>query len=562
MKDGVPKGEWRENAFAAAVLVLAVLFLALWVHPQYDADAFDYAAQAYSFLQHPGLNETRGILEFGHLLWRPLAVVATMIAHTVTERLMHLEPSLAPLAALMALSTIFTWFAALLLYRIARVLAGSAAAAAAVALLFLTANAVLLHMRSGFAYVPGVAFDLLAVSLMVAPPSWLVPRLRLRALFAGCALAVSICLWTPELFAVAGLIALAFLWEKDRRFAVEAALWMALAVGGTFAAAILINRFYSWREIADWIRNSSHGVAQTHKVLRLATGLPRSLIAIQDEALLLKRLYFHDPYAPVTGMRILTGAAWKPPLFALAMGALAWTLVKTEEGRRLLIANLCGWIPLIIFAVTVFESGAPERFSPAFALLFPAVAYAAKSLSWRSAAHWVLGIFLAAMVVVNLSSTSAAVWEARDRTSLERLEAYHRVWRPADVLVLLSPRDPIWRFHRVYPFHPLSRAPFRFADAFEPANVHTPLFRQEFARAALAAWQNGGEVWITRRVMAERPQPEWEWVEGDNGARWQELSAYYRQFATDAAIGGDDGFVRVAESPEDRLLLASYISSR
>jgi hypothetical protein len=561
VKGSLEQRRW-ENTIACTILSVAVVLLAVWTHPQYDADAFDYAAQAYAFLQHPGLAETRGILEFGHLLWRPLAIVATVLARPVTEGWMHLEPSLAPLATLMALSTIFTWFAALLLYRIARVLAGSAPAAAAVALLFLTANAVLLYMRSGFAYMPGVALDLLAVSLVVAPLSWLAPRLRSRAFFAGCALAASICLWTPGLFAIVGLIALAFLWEKNRRFAVEMAFWMALLAGGTFAAAILINRFYSWQEIADWIRNSSHGVAQTQKLLRLATGLPRSLIAIQDEALLLKRLYFQDPYAPVTWMRVLTLAAWKPPLFALGMGALGWILAKTGTGRRLLIANLCAWIPLIVFAVTVFESGAPERFSPAFALLFPALAYAARSLSWRSAAHWMLGIFFAAMVVVNLSSTSTAAWKARDRAALERLEAYHRVWRPADVLVLLSPRDPIWRFHRVYPFHPLSRVPFRLADAFEPANVETPLFRQEFARQVLAAWQDGGEVWLTRRVMAERPQPEWEWVEGDNGARWQELSAYYRRFATDAEAGGEDGFLRVAASPANRLLLAPYISSR
>lgn len=559
---GSLKGRRWENAIAYVVLSVAVVLLAVSTHPQYDADAFDYAAQARAFLEHPGLTETRGILEFGHLLWRPLAVVATILARPVIEGWMHLEPGLPPLAALMALSTIFTWFAALLLYRIARVLAGSALAAVAVALLFLTANAVLLYMRSGFSYVPGVAFDLLAVSLVVAPPCRLALRFGLRPFFAGCALAASICLWTPGLFAVAGPITLAFLWEKDRRFAVQAGLWTALLTGGTFAAAIMINQFHSWREVADWIRNSSHGVAQTQKVLRLATGLPRSLIAIQDEALLLKRLYLHDPYAPVTWMRVFTGAAWKPPLFALAMGALGWILAKTGTGRRLLIANLCAWIPLIVFAVTVFESGAAERFSPAFALLFPAVAYAARSLSWRSVAHWVLGIFFAAMVVVNLSSTSAAAWEARDRAALGRLEAYHRVWRLASVLVLLSPRDPIWRFHRVYPFHPLSLVPFRFADAFEPANVHTLLFRQEFARQALSAWQDGGEVWITRRVMAERPKPEWEWVEGDNGARWQELSAYYRQFATDAETRGDDGFLRVAASPANRLLLAPYISSR
>jgi hypothetical protein len=555
----LPKRPRWENAVACGVLTLAVLFLALWTRPQYDADALDYAAQAYAFLEHPGLAETRGILEFGHLLWRPLAVVATVLSRPLTVGWIHLEPHLAPLAALMALSVLFTWLGALLLYRIARVLSGSPSAGIAVVLLFLTANGVVLYIRSGFAYVPCIALELMAANLLVAPPSWLAVRHRLRALLAGSALAASICVWTPGLFALPGLLVWAFLLERDRAFGIETVLWTVLLTGWAFAAAILVSRFGSWRQISEWINQSSHEWAQTQKLARLATGLPRSLIAIQDEALLLKRLYFHDPYAPVSWMRILTGAAWKPPLFALAMGALGWILAKTAEGRRLLIANLCGWIPLIVFAVAVFEPGSPSRFCPAFALLFPALAYAARSISWRSAAHWVLALFFVAMVAVNLSYTSPVAWQARDRATLQRLEAYHRVWQPASVLVLLSPRDPIWIFHRVYPFHPLGRIPFRFADAFEPANAHTPVFRQDFARQVLETWRAGGEVWISRRVMAERPQPEWEWVEGDSSAHWRDLSAYYRQFATDAETGGEDGFLRVSASPENQLRVSAAI---
>jgi hypothetical protein len=88
-------------------------------------------------------------------------------------------------------------------------------------------------------------------------------------------------------------------------------------------------------------------------------------------------------------------------------------------------------------------------------------------------------------------------------------------------------------------------------------------FRQVCAAEVANAWQHGGDVWISRRLIAERPLPEWDWVEGDTaGVGWRDLSGYYRQFATDAETGGADGFLRIAADPENRLLLASYISSR
>lgn len=561
--------ERRKGWIAYAVLIPTFCLLPIWLHPQYENDPLDYTHQVFAFLQRPGLAETRGILEFGHLIWRPAAVASTLLAGPAISRLMNVEPGLAPLVALTVLNAIFTFLAVLLVYRIARSLADSVLFGVLVALSFLMSNAVLTYMRSGFAYLPGVAMQLLAVSVIVAQPRRHLPT-PLRSFILGCALAASICLWTPNLVAIPGLIALAVLWreggshaeaprETRLRFALQSALWMAAVTGVAFGGAILLNQFRSWHEISDWIRNSSHEWAQTQRLVRLVTGLPRGFIAIRDESLMLKRLYFHDPYAPVVWTRVLIAIAWKPPLFAVAMAALGWILAKTAAGRRLVIAILCSWIPLIVFAVALFEPGSPERFLPGFALLFAGIAYAARAVSWRDRAAWTLGVFLLAMAAVNISSMTAAAREARDQNGVQRLEAFHKVWRSETLLVLLSPSDPIWKFRRVYPFHPLSRIPFRFDDAYEPARLRAPIFRQEFALKALSAWQRGGEVWISRRLVAERPQPDWGWVEGDNpGVRWLELSGFYQPLETDAEAGGEDGFLRVAANEANRLLLGPY----
>jgi hypothetical protein len=158
------------------------------------------------------------------------------------------------------------------------------------------------------------------------------------------------------------------------------------------------------------------------------------------------------------------------------------------------------------------------------------------------------------MVALNLSSVAPAARKARDRNAMARLEAYSQVRKPNDVLVLLDFRDPIFRFQNADPFHPFSQAVFRVLDAIEPGTLRGQRFRQVFAIEADSAWQHGGDVWISRRLIAERPLPDWDWVEGDTpDVGWQDLSGYYRQFATDAETGGRDGFLRIAASPENRL---------
>jgi hypothetical protein len=572
----------RSQAFSYAALTLTFSLFLFWIRPQYGGDPAGYARHAYLFLTHPGLEATRGLLEFGHLLWRPAAVGVTVLCGTVISAWTHAGPPLVPLAALIALNAILSWLAFLLIYKIGRRLSGPLAGWI-VALLFLTSNAVLTYLRSGYSYLPGLAMQIVAVSIVLATPASArlglravsslglraVSSLGLRAFWLGCALAASFCLWVPYVVTVPGVIVLALLWEKGglarterRRLAMLAALWLAAISALLFGGAILLNRFQSPHQIADWIRDSSHEWAQTRRLARLVTGLPRSLLALQDETVMLKRLYLHDPYAPVTWKAILAAVAWKPPLFALAMGALGWLLAKTEEGRRLLIANLCAWIPLIVFAVTVFEPGSPSRFLPGFALLFTGLAYAAGRLSWRQApariVSVILSVFFAAMLVLNVSSVSPAARQARDRNALARLEAYNRVRKPNDVLFLLGFKDSIFRFQNADPFHPFSQADFRVLDAMEPGTLRGLHFRQVFADEAGKAWQHGGDVWISRRLVAERPLPEWDWVEGDTpGVGWKDLSAYYRQFATDAETGGADGFLRIAASPENRVRVSA-----
>ncbi len=534
------------RAVAPLLLCLSFGLLALWIHPEYPGDPIIYGSQAWSFLQHPGRAETRGIWEFGHLVWRPLAVALTPPLAPLLARLRGLDPELAPLAVLKSLSFLFTLVTALLGYRTARALSHSTAVGFAVGLALLASYPMLLYEKTGCTYSAGAAMQFLAVTLIVAPPAKPLPG-WLRAGAIGGAVAASICIWVPFVVSAPGILAFAAVWCRDRglRLAVHSAVWAFAFTALAFVFAIWVNGFRSVPELAQWVRASSHSVQQNRRILRLATGLPRSLIELQGEALPLKRFAFHDPYAPVTLPGVLLAVALKPLFFLAAMAALGWILARTPEGRRLLFGVLCCWIPAILFSVLVFEPSEPERGVPAYALLFAALGYAGGRLSKRDPAAWVLAAFFVFMAGANAVALSPAAG-ARIQSAAPRLEAYRSVWRPNSSLVLLSHLDPVMQFWASRPFDPLNRIPFRFLEAVAFETSGASRYREQFANETLQAWQNGGDMWISRRLLAARPEPQWGWVEGDDpSVRWADVSAFFRQFSTDAFVGGEDGFLRI-----------------
>jgi hypothetical protein len=560
--------KWKSGA-AYALLTVAFLLTLGWIQPEYGADPLTYAGQAFDFLQHEGLAQTRAVLEFGHLIWRPVAVAATALSPQWAIHFAGIGPQLVPLAWLIAIGALFALAGLLLVYRTARVLSGSVAAGAVVALLFLTTNPMLTYMRSGYPYLPGAAMQILTISVIVRPPAGC-KRIWLQAFIIGCALAASVCFWAPYVVSVPGIVIFAFLWGQDGgslrrdrvRLTAQTSVWIVCAAGLAFLLAVILNRFESVAQVEQWIRASSHQWAQTHRLVRLATGLPRSLIAIQEQSVALKRIYFHDPYAPVSWAHVLATVAWKPPLFALAMIALGWILARTADGRRLLIGILCCWIPLIVFSVVIFEPGSISRFLPGYALLFAGLGYAAKKISWKDPAIWTLGAFFAAMIAVNISTVTPAAADARSQNAVKRLDILHDVWKPGSLAVLLSYGDGVFKYLYVNQFGPLGGVPFHFLDAIEPGTLREYRFRQEFSAAAISTWGRGGDVWISKRLVAIRPRPQWDWVEGDiPGIGWKDISSYYREFQTDASIGGSDGFLRITNDKTNRLILQGKKSS-
>jgi hypothetical protein len=117
---------------------------------------------------------------------------------------------------------------------------------------------------------------------------------------------------------------------------------------------------------------------------------------------------------------------------------------------------------------------------------------------------------------------------------------------PLNVLPQVHPLDP-----RLRPEH------FRVRSAVAAGTAQVKTWQHDFGDIALESWRNGKEVWISKRLRAATPKPEWRWVEGENGVLWwKDIRTYFGSFETDRESPGEDGFLRVAYSAANHGLIS------
>jgi hypothetical protein len=132
--------------------------------------------------------------------------------------------------------------------------------------------------------------------------------------------------------------------------------------------------------------------------------------------------------------------------------------------------------------------------------------------------------------------------------------------RPANVFVTTL-RDPLYYVPLTHPVdHTLLSRKYVATDVIEIASSRLLHWRAEFADKVVRGWKDGREAWISKRLLVARPAANWTWVEGDDPRiHWNSLPEFFQQFATDRSEGGADGFVRLADTPANRIVLQKAI---
>jgi hypothetical protein len=551
-------GRRVSNALATSFLAVAlyILLLALTT-PLYIGDTLMYAQNAADYIQGGGR-----LWEFGHLLWRPWGYLGWMLAGGAFARWFGDTPFDTIVRIFFISNHIAGLVCVFLLFRLLVRLVDPKVALL-VTLAFGCTNPMINYSQSGSSYTPGLMFLLLACWLAVRSlerPA----QSTLYACLSGAALAFAAGCWFPFAFAGLGVLAIFRHWPPEpdsgvNRDWIRPALWFLLVLAALFSAMAAVGGWFAGahtpNEFKDWVVRSGHGWAQKLNAIRIATGWPRGFFDLGDETIELKRLLFRDPYNPPSVAALASLAPKLALVYAATLALLAGLWPRAR--RSLAVIALSALLPVVGFAVFIFEPSSQERYMPAFPFLFLAVA-----VLTASGPRWIsitLQIFAGALIALNLWSVVKG--RSSYEPTLERKQNLERQIESRATAFVLNVGEDVYR---IPGFRPLDLRfklkNYRYVEIAPLASSVGPVWRREFARNALAAWERGEEVWITGHARAAKPDPSWRWVEGDDpNLKWADFPAFFAPFTYDRDSGGDS-FYRLAQTPDNRRLLEQIAS--
>ena len=561
--------------FGVACVTLVYAALIYLTKPISWGDTPVYAWQVIWFSK--GLLDPRMFWEFGHLFWRPIGYWVWHLGMPYWSRQFDGNQVLQVYAALRLPNLVLGYVAALASFGIGLKVSRSVVVGTLITVAFLGWNPFINYFQSGTSYVPGLAMQLAAVYLLLEDSNG--KKYRRRAWAAGALLAFSVCLWIPYLFSIPGIFLLAYLKgaanpsssgseSRAKQRTLLHALGVCALVGivgfglGTYWAGIR-----SPGEFKTWAADAGHGFHPDKRYFRVATGLPRGLVEIGQDGVTLKRFVLRDPYNPVRVSDLIRTSWWKLLLFYGGIAGLIWMLMGNKSARWVAWPFFLTSGLLLILGVFLFETGQSERWMPGFTVLVPALGIIFRSPKPIRLATVPVVLLLAVAWGNNLAAHASPREADLQNVTVARVLDLKPALVPGSVVCLLSIQDDVNVFLGRFPFHPLSslfeNGTIRLYFVTDPGNSSSVHWRQSFTTRSLQVWQANGDIWISKRMVAERPLPEWGWVEGDDQhLRWKDISAFFKQYTFDGDVGGTDGFLRIARIPGNQSLLESAAPQR
>lgn len=569
---GMTRTEWSRRHIVAAVAVY-VATTAWLTDAFYMGDTSFYASmvadiaagKSYQLWEASG---NYSLWDFGHLLWRPLGVATFPLLRPLARLSVGSDLSPAAVYALVLLNWLAGLASVVLMHLLLRRVSGDTPwIVHATTVAFIFAQAFLNYTQTGCSYVPGLALLLLGLYLLVrdgdgggggerAASPWR------TAILAGLALTGAVGLWVPYLWAVPATVAAPLVlygWRRPQlwRLSVYTSLAFGLLTGALFIAVALGIGIRSVGEFREWVVAASHHLILGRGVPQVVFGLARSFISMGGDNVVYKRYLLQDPYSPVSLVDLFRLSLWKMALFYLFLAALVVNLSRSPFGRRLLCLLALGAIPVLGFALA-WNGAVMERYLPWFPFLFLALAYSLADRRAFRPGKAITLIFMLTMIVTNFAAMWKPVLARREEATTVRVRELQPLVRPQSIV--LVGKDELENFVRDFPFNPVNHHNDLRVHSFLPLNMpQLAAWRADVARRAFKAWDEGGDVFVSRRVFAERPRAEWEWVEGaDPRVRWAEVYEFFAQLETGATVGGEDGFALLPRTPWNEKFLGQF----
>jgi len=552
---------WRTRLRLYAPVILIYIGALLCTGAAFMGDTVHYANSVMARIEGGYLY----FWEFGHVLWRPLGWLCYKIFRPVTSLFVGEDTRHNVTLTLIALNWVAGLLAALMLNCLLRRVCKREWVVLVATSAFIFSNAFLDYAHAGCAYIPGLAFLLVGFAVLTGAgdDKRQTPSLA-RGVWGGVALAVAIGFWFPYVLSVpAALCAplLLFGFDKSRlKVSVAGALSFAVAAALMYLAVVVIG--LGIRDLAGfkaWFTDASHGITNMKGLSRSAFGFARSLINMGDDGRVIKRFLIKDPFSPVSLWDLFRLSLWKFVLFYLFMGGLLLSLIRTKDGRRVLALFVLNAVPMFVFAIFIFESGAIERYLPLFPVIFLALAFALCSERTPRALKYLLLVYVAAATLSNLSVMAKPLLNRQKAQVESRMKGLQPFLKPGSRVVTSHIQDELTQYNQDFLFDPANPANLTFS-VLEPNSAQILIWHSHIAQQILPVWERGNDVWLSKRLLSARPRPEWNWVEGDDPRiSWTHLYDYFKQFELGQTVGDDDGFALLLPTEKNKKILQNYI---
>ena len=502
-------------------------------------------------------------LDFGHILWRPFGWLCFDIASPAIRLITRQNERAEVLLTLFGINALASFVCVVLFLLLARRLIGSDLSAALATVGFFSADAFLNYAHAGTAYIIGLAG--LVAGMYVLCPADPLDTSWTRASRAGIALALAVLFWFPYIFVLPAAMLTGFLFHgngRPRRQLVWRTMVICGVVGvGVYLSVVRALDIHSFVDVKQWILASGHGNLQPSGIrglARLAFSLPRSFVNMGRDGMWLKRYLVHDPYAPVTTRGLIGLSLWKLGIFYGGVIVLLLAVIRVPRGNYVLLWIASAVVPVLVFAMFIFEAGSIERYLPLYPFVFLAVGYAVSSQRTRRVYRVLIFSVLATFLTVNFKAMYRGSLESHKHDALTRIQPILAQLGPDDLVLAVNEQDNLAEFRLNFPLDPVNlKSEWRSYDVLEINSERLSTWRQDLAERILATWNQGGVVWVPERFFSKTPRPEWNWVEGDDARiRWKELPAFFSRFQTGSELG-NDSFRSLQDDSNNRAIVKS-----
>lgn len=538
-------------------LIVLVYVLATWfTNPWLMGDTVDYADSVVAYHQGYHLK----FWEFGHLLWRPFGWLMFRVFNPLTSLIYGADDRAKITFTLLAIN----WIGGLICLLLLRALTERVCnrqwivTLAPIALLF--SSAFLNYGQTGSAYAPGLALVLTGGLLLVKYNE--TRQSKLFPVLAALAFALAITFWIPMVLIVPAVAALPIFiqpWDRSTvRSVIVTLVLMSGFIAVAYVAVILNLGINNLHDLKEWAMSASHGMNRMRGIPRMVFGFANSLLDLGGQGAFFKRYMKSDPFNPVSLGDLIWSSLWKLGFAYIFLLCVFINLLRTRCGRVIAGLVILNVVPTIIFALFIFEAGDMSRYIATLPLVFLAVAYAVcsdKSIRW---ANYVIFAFLLVAAYTNVSAMAMPKLRDREQKVEARVNPLLPLLKPESRVVTSHLQDEINNFTRDFLFNPINReGNLHYYPMVAPNTAQVDNWRQTFAAETLRIWDSNGDMWVSKRMLHPKPKEEWNWVEGDDPrVSWTDLYNYFSQFQFGPEVGGEDGFVLLAPTPQNREILS------